>query len=64
MFTIYGQKSIIQVSCGESVPQKNDLRTPAQVAEDFLAWAGLTGERADRVRADIIAREEWMSENG
>ena len=63
MFTIFGQKSIIQVSCGESVPQKQDLRTPDQIADDFLAWAGLEGERAATVRADIIAREAWLAEH-
>lgn len=61
MFTIFGQKSIVQVSCGDSAPQKHDSRTPDQVADDFLAWAGLTGERATAVRADIVAREEWFA---
>ena len=64
MYTIFGLKSIIQVSCGESVPQDDDLRTPAQIADDFLAWTGLTGERAERLRVDIIAREEWLGNNG
>ena len=61
-------KSVICVSCGESVPQTQvDERTPEQIMVDFLAFRGLTlDERAAAIQEQglIILSDEWDNEEG
>lgn len=61
-------KSVICVSCGESVPQTQvEERTPEQIMKAFLAFRGLTlDERAAVIREQglIILSSEWDNEEG
>jgi hypothetical protein len=63
-YTMFGKTSITQISNGELAPRRfASVRSPEQIADDFLAITGLTGKGAASVRKDIIAREVWLANN-